>query len=135
MADPIARLLRLRAAQADAARRDLAIALRAREAAGAQTASAQHAVSREAKGAPRDPMHPLAGAYTTWLPSGQAAIARARVEEQALAVAAEQSRAALAQARMAVKACESLAEARAEVRRLEGLRREQVTLEDAARKG
>jgi hypothetical protein len=134
MADPIARLLRLRAAQADAARRDLAAALCAQEAAGAQTAAALHAISREAKAAPRDVTHPLAGAYTTWLPAGQAAIMRARSEEQARAAAAAAARAALAQARMAVKACETLAEARAETRRLEWLRHEQATLEDAIRK-
>jgi flagellar export protein FliJ len=134
MADPIARLLRLRAAQENAARRDLAAALRAQEAAGAQTAAARNTVSLEAKGAPRDATHPLAGAYTTWLPAGQAAIARARAEEQSRAAAAEQARAVLVQARLAVKACETLAETRAETARRDSRRRAQLLLEDAVRK-
>jgi flagellar export protein FliJ len=134
MADPVARLMRLRAAQENAARRDLAAALRDREAAGARTAAALAAIAREAKGAPREATHPLAGAYTAWLPAGQAAIARARAEEAARAAAADQARAVLTQARMAVKACETLAEARAETKRLAWLRREQATLEDATRK-
>jgi flagellar export protein FliJ len=135
MADATARLLRLRAAEADAARRDMAAAMAAQDATMAREAQARAAVTREMRGAPRDAADPLIGAYAAWLPAGQAAIGRARNEAAAAVRAVDAARAALASARMAYRACESLADAQAEARRLDALKREQVTLDDAARNG
>jgi hypothetical protein len=135
MADPIARLARLRTAEADAARRDLATAMRAAEAAAAAVAGAQAALSHEARNAPADPTHALAGAYAAWLPAGRAAIARARAEEATRAVGVHAARVTLAAARMALRACENLAEAQAAERRAADIKSEQLMLEDVTRRG
>ncbi len=126
-------MLRLRAAEADAARRDLAAALRSHDSAARHLAGARGALAAEAREAPGDPAHPLAGAYASWLPSAQAAIQRAAAEQTARAAALELSRAALAEARIALRACESLAEAQRLARREVALKREQDVLEDAVR--
>ncbi len=133
MADPIARLARLRAAEADAARRDLATALRAAETASAAVAGAHAAMAYEVRAAPAEPTHELAGAYATWLPGARAAIARARAEEATRAVTAEAARVGLAAARLALRACETLAEGQATERRAGRIKGEQVELEDLAR--
>jgi flagellar export protein FliJ len=133
MADPVARLLRLRAAEADAARRDLAAALRAHDAAGHHLAAARAAIAAEARLAPRDATHPLIGAYAAWLPSGQAVIQQTALAEAAAALALERSRTALAGARLAVRACENLADAQQAERRRAALAQEQLVLEDAVR--
>ncbi len=135
MADPIARLGRLRAAESDAARRDLATALRAAEAANAAIAGAQAALNHETRAAPTDATNELAGSYAAWLPAGRAAVARARAEEATRAVAVEAARVSLAAARMALRACETLAEAQAGERRVAEVKAEQMKLEDSARRG
>ena len=132
MGDTIARLARLRTAEADAARRDLVTALRAAETAASAVASAQAALSAEAGHAPSDA---LSGAYAAWLPVGRAAVARARAEEATRAVAVHAARVTLAAARMALRACETLAEAQEAERRAAGLKAEQTMLEDVTRKG
>jgi hypothetical protein len=133
MADPVARLMRLRAAEADAARRDLAVALRAHDAAAEHLGAAVDRVHQEAAAAPSDPTHPLAPAFAIWLPQGAAAIQRARVEFASRSLALDLARGALAGARVAERACETLAEERAVERRAERLAAEQVLLEDLAR--
>jgi hypothetical protein len=125
--------MRLRVAEADAARRILAEALRAVENATCQVISAKEAMIHEGVCAPADAAHPLAGAYAIWLPSGKAAVADAHAAEAASQAGFEASRAALADARLAVRACEMLAEAQAAHRRAEMLKGAQIVLEDGAR--
>jgi flagellar biosynthesis chaperone FliJ len=134
VADAIARLLRLRTAQADAARRDLADALREAEAASLRVETARVALRREAEAAPTDALHPLAGAYAAWLPAGRAAIARAGAEASERQAEAEAARAALAAARMEARACETLAEAQAAARRVAREKAAQVAMEDGVRR-
>ena len=132
MGDTIARLARLRTAEADAARRDLAAAMHAAETAAAAVASAQAALDHEASHAQAEA---LSGAYAAWLPIGRAAVARARAEEATRAVAVAAARVTLAAARMALRACETLAEAQDAERRTAGIKAEQAMLEDVTRKG
>jgi flagellar export protein FliJ len=127
-------LIRLRAAQADTARRGLATALRAHDVAGAQLAASRAALAHEAGVASGEPSHSLIGAYTAWLPGGQARIGRAQadqaVTEQSLATA----RSMLTEARMAVRACETMAESQSASRRKDALLREQIAVEDSIRR-
>ena len=132
-ADSVTRLMRLRVAEADAARRNLADALRALENAASQVVSAREAVIHEGVCAPADAAHPLAGAYAAWLPAGEAAVADAHAIEAARQAGFEASRAALADARLAVRACEMLAQAQAAHRRAAGLKKAQIMIEDGAR--
>ncbi len=92
-------------------------------------------MSHEARNAPADPTHALAGAYAAWLPAGRAAIARARAEEATRAVGVHAARVTLAAARMALRACETLAEAQAVERRAADIKAEQLMLEDVTRRG
>ena len=126
MRDPITRLLRLRTAEANAARRDLADALRASDAAQAAVTAARDALPREAA-APAP-----AGAYADWLPAGRAAIARAHAEAAVHDVTVGLARAALTEARIATRACEQAAETQAQTRRADKLRDAQFALEDAS---
>jgi hypothetical protein len=133
MADPVARLLRLRAAEEAALRRALAEAMRARDAAGARRAAAVAALAHEASIAPSDAESPLVGAFAAWLPTARAAITVAVTAEQAAAATVERARAALAAARVAARACESVVEAQAVARRAADMRAAQVALDDFPR--
>jgi flagellar export protein FliJ len=134
MPNALARLLRLRAAQADIARREVAAALRAHDVSGAQLASSRAALAHEARAASGAPGHELTGAYAAWLPVGQArfnlAQAGTAVTGQRLATA----RLTLTEARIAVRACETMAESHAAARRKNALLREQVALDDSIRR-
>jgi flagellar export protein FliJ len=134
MADPVARLLRLRAIEADAARRAVAAALRAQGEAEARLAVAQHAISAEARIGVADAADPLAGAFARWLPAGQAAIRRAAMEEAAKRAALEVARGALTAARVSVRACETLQETQAALRREAVLKAEQLAIEESGRR-
>lgn len=134
MADAIARLLRLRAAEADAARRSLAKALHDKDLTTAQVEDAADALEAETRMAPRDLSHPLAGAFAAWLPAGHQAIARAQADNAATEAALATARNALTEARLAVRACETFAEVRKAATRAAALGREQVLLEDVSRR-
>jgi hypothetical protein len=133
MADTVARLIRLRAAEANAAARAVAAASRAQGEAEARLAATQRAIPAEAAAVPLGADHPLAGAFAAWLPAGQAAIRRAAMEEAARRAALETARSGLVAAKVALRACEALQEARAEAGRAVALKAEQVVMEEAAR--
>ncbi|HTZ71673.1 MAG TPA: hypothetical protein VMB71_13540, partial [Acetobacteraceae bacterium] len=73
MADALATLARLRRLATDAARRQLAAAVAAERAAADRLNAARAAVTAEARAAPTDAAHPLAGSFALWLPASQAA--------------------------------------------------------------
>jgi hypothetical protein len=134
MADPVARLMRLRTAQADTARRDLAAALRANDEAEAHIAASRAALHREAGAAPADAAHPLIAAFAAWLPAGQAEIRRIAAEQMLAEAALVSARNILSEARVAMRACESLADSLTASRRKDAQQRAQTTLEDVARR-
>jgi flagellar biosynthesis chaperone FliJ len=104
MTDALATLLRLRRLAADQARRDLAASLGAENRAAHASAEATANLARQAGASPRDAAHPLAGAFTAWLPSGQATASAAAHALQAATAAVNDCRDVLAQARAAERA-------------------------------
>jgi flagellar biosynthesis chaperone FliJ len=123
--DPLATLARLRRLAVSEAKRDLAQALAAEDAALTRAAAAEAALTGEAETA--EP-----GAYAAWLPRG---IAEARAEAakaEAALRATERQRLSLAEARAAERAVEMLAAKReAEAARVAD-RRAQALLDEAA---
>jgi hypothetical protein len=134
MPNALARLMRLRAAQADTARRDLACALRAHDVSAAQLAASRAALRREARAVPGDQAHPLIGAYAAWLPTGQARIDRAVADQAVADHGLTTARVMLTEARLAMRACESVAESQSVSCRKDRLMREQLALEDSLRR-
>jgi flagellar biosynthesis chaperone FliJ len=130
MADALATLRRLRQIEADQARRALGAALAASLEAERCAQAARAALQTEARAAPVDAAHPLAGSYAAWLPAGQTAVREAAVAECTAHAHAEATRAALAEARAVERAVETVQDARAAVRRAAALKREQVELDD-----
>ncbi len=131
MADVLALLHRLRAAQADQARRDLAVALTAENQAAEARGNADSALRREAAEHPSDAAHPLAAAYAVWRPRGLATLHRAATACHDTSVQTVERRAALAENRAAARAVEVLEEARAAARRAALWRREQLAIEES----
>lgn len=132
-AERMARLRRLRAIQADLARRDLASCLTGEAEWLARLLAAEAAVPVEGAIGGCDPADPLHGAFASWLPMAaearQAALAGVREAREAVAGARE----GVAQARAALEACDTvLARAREEVR-AETMKREQVAMEEGRR--
>jgi flagellar biosynthesis chaperone FliJ len=123
--DPLSTLARLRRLAVSEAKRDLAQALAAEEAALARAAAAEAALTGEAK--TENP-----AAYAAWLPRG---IAEARAEAakaEAALRATERQRLLLAEARAAERAVELLlAKREAEAARMAD-RRAQALLDEAA---
>jgi flagellar export protein FliJ len=130
MADALATLRRLRQMEADQARRDLAASLAASAEANQRAEAARAALQNEARAAPMDAAHPLAGSYAAWLPAGQTAVRDATASERTAQARAEASRAVLATARAAERAVETVQDARAATRRVAALKREQINLDD-----
>ncbi len=120
---------RLRKLEAEQAKRDLARAIAAEIAAGRALTQAQMVVAREAR-----VLNPAApGAFAAWLPEASATIARCKTAETQAAGAREAARAALSGRRSALKATETLLEARAQQALLEAERRATRVLDDVAR--
>jgi flagellar biosynthesis chaperone FliJ len=130
VADALATLRRLRQIEADQARRALAAALAASLEAERRAQAARTALQTEARAAPVDAGHPLAGSYAAWLPTGQTAVREAAAAERIAQTRADATRAALAEARAAERAVETVLDARAAARHAASLRREQVELDD-----
>jgi hypothetical protein len=130
MADALTTLRRLRQIESDQARRALASALAASLEADCRAQSARAALQTEARAAPVDAAHPLAGSYAAWLPAGQTAAREAAAAERAAQARADATRAALAEARAAERAVETVLDARAAARHAAALKREQVELDD-----
>ncbi len=124
--DPFATLLKLRRAEVEQARRDLADALAQASAHAADARAAFAALEREAASDP--------ALYAAWLPRGieQAlgAAARAKAAEQAV----EAARVALAEARAAERAVEVMAERRAAEQARRRARKEQAMLDEAGQR-
>jgi flagellar biosynthesis chaperone FliJ len=122
-------LARLRKLEAEQAKRDLAAAIAAEIAATRALTQAQASVAREARvvnaAAP--------GAFAAWLPAGSAAIARCVAAKTEAGGDREGARQNLAVRRSALKAAETLVEARSREARLEAERRAIRVLDDIAR--
>ncbi len=131
MADALALLHRVRAAQADQARRDLAAALAAENQAAEARGVAESTLRREAAEHPEDAAHPLAAAYAAWRPCGLATLQRAITACLETSVQTVERRAALAESRAGARAVEVLEEARAAARRAALWHREQLTIEES----
>jgi flagellar export protein FliJ len=120
---------RLRKLEAEQAKRDLAAAIAAELAASRALMQAQAVVARESRvvnaAAP--------GAFAAWLPAASAAIARCKAAETQAAAERDAARAALAERRAALKATETLLDARAAQARREAERRAIRVLDDIAR--
>jgi hypothetical protein len=130
MADALATLRRLRQIEADQARRALAAALAASLEADRRAQAARTALETEARAAPADAAHPLAGSYAVWLPVGQTEVREAGAADRTAQTRADATRAALAEARAAERAVEIVQAARAAARHAAVLKREQVELDD-----
>jgi flagellar export protein FliJ len=130
MADALATLRRLRRMNADQARRDLAASLAASSEANQRAQVARAALQSEARAAAVDAGHPLAGSYAAWLPAGQMAVRETVTAERTAQLRAEASRAALAEARAAERAVETVQDAQAVARQAAALKREQAELDD-----
>lgn len=125
--DPLRLLARLRGIARDAARRSLAEAEATRAAAEAAHSAAAEAPLREAAcAAPAD--------YGAWLPAAREARVTAENVLLRADAAAEVAREALVAARAEAEALERLRAARRAALRRARLAREQVALEDAARR-
>ncbi len=124
-------LSRLRKLEAEEAKRDLGAAIAAEIAARRALTQAQAVVAREAR-----VVNPAApGAFAAWLPEASAAIAQCKSTETQAAAAREAARAALSGRRAALKATDTLIEARAQQARLDAERRAARVLDDVARSG
>jgi hypothetical protein len=123
--DPLATLARLRRLAVSEARRDLAEALAAEDAALARATAAEAALTDEAETA--EP-----AAYAAWLPRGLAEARAEAAKAEAAARAAERQRLALAEARAAERAVELLAAKRAAEAAKAADRRAQAMLDEAA---
>ncbi len=129
MAKALDTLARLRRLETEQAKRDLAGAVAAEIAAARALTQAQAMVAREIR-----VVNPAApGAFAAWLPSGLAEIERCQTTERQAGAAREAARAALAGRRAALKATDTLLEARAQQERLEAERRAIKTLDDLVR--
>jgi flagellar biosynthesis chaperone FliJ len=122
-------LARLRRFEAEQAKRDLAGAIAAETAAKRAMTQAQALVAREARVA--NPAAP--GAFAAWLPAASARIAACKAAETEAATARDAARAALAGRRAALKATDTLVEARAQQAKLEAERRAARSMDDVAR--
>lgn len=124
--DLFATLLKLRRAEVEEARRDLADALAQASAHAADMREAFAALDREAASDP--------ALYAAWLPWGieraLAAAARAEAAEKAV----EAARVALAQARAAERAVEVMAKRRAAEEARRRARKEQAALDEAGQR-
>ncbi len=134
MPNALARLLRLRAVHADTARRDLALALRAQEVSGAALAASRAALRHEAREVGTDPDYQLTGAFAMWLPAAQTRVGRAQAEQAVTDHSLALARLGLADAQMALRACETVADGQAASRSKAAMRREQAVLEDSVRR-
>jgi flagellar biosynthesis chaperone FliJ len=123
--DPLATLARLRKLAVNEAKRDLAEALAAEDAALARATAAEAALTDEAETA--DP-----AAYAAWLPRGLAEARAEAAKAEAAARAAERQRLLLAEARAAERAVELLADKRAAEAAKAADRRAQAMLDEAA---
>jgi hypothetical protein len=119
MADALAKLARLRRLEAEAAKRDLAVAIAAERAAQRATVQAQAAVALEARVAlPAAP-----GAFAAWLPAAAQAIAQCKSAETKAALDRNAARLALGQRLAAQKAVDTVLADRTAEQRLEAARR------------
>ncbi|WP_144186465.1 hypothetical protein [Elioraea rosea] len=123
--DPLATLARLRRLSVNEARRDLAAAIAAEDAALARAEAAERALTTEAEQG--DP-----GAYAAWLPLGLAQARAEAAKADAAARASERRRLALAEARAAERSVEILAEKRDAEAAKAAQRRAQAMLDEAA---
>lgn len=123
--DPLATLARLRKLAVSEAKRDLADALRAEDAALARAMAAEAALTDEA--ATAEP-----GAYAAWLPRGIAVARAEATKAEAAARATERQRLSLAEARAAERAVELLAARREAEAAKAADRRAQAMLDEAA---
>jgi len=126
--DPLAILARLRRLAVMEARRDLADALAAEEAARDGAAAARRALDDEAKAGDRTGN---AAAYGAWLPSGLARASAEQAKAAAAARAVERQILALAEARAAERAVAAVAERRAAEAKKRLERRLQAALDEA----
>ena len=123
-------LARLRKLETEQAKRDLAAAIAAETAAARALLQAQAVVAREAR-----IVNPaLPGAFAAWLPAASAAIARCKATETQAAAAREEARAALARHRSALKATQTLLDARHVQEKLTAERRATRVLDDIGSK-
>ncbi len=122
-------LARLRKLEAEQAKRDLAGAIAAEIVAGRALTQAQALVAREAR-----VVNPAApGAFAAWLPEATATIAHCKSTETQAAAMREAARTALSGRLSALKATETLLEARAQHDRREADRRATRVLDDFSR--
>jgi len=126
--DPLAILARLRRLAVMEARRDLADALAAEEAARDGAAAARRALDDEATAGDRTGN---AAAYGAWLPSGLARASAEQAKAAAAARAVERQILALAEARAAERAVAAVAERRAAEAKKRLERRLQAALDEA----
>jgi flagellar biosynthesis chaperone FliJ len=123
--DPLATLARLRRLAVNEAKRDLADALAAEDAALARATAAEAALTGEAETS--EP-----GAYAAWLPRGLAEARAEGAKAEAAGRATERQRLTLAEARAAERAVELLAARRAAEAAKAADRRAQAMLDEAA---
>ncbi len=130
MADVLGTLARLRRMEAEQAKRDLAAAIAAEAAARRTLTQAQAQVAMEARVSNAS----APGAFAAWLPTAAAIISRCHAAEQQAGAAREAARENLAASRAALKAAETLVDARATERRQQALRREEKARDDITKK-
>lgn len=124
--DPFATLLKLRRAEVEEARRDLADALAQAAVHATEAREAFAALEREAASDP--------ALYAAWLPRGIEHALSAAAKAQASEQAVEAARLALAEARAAERAVEVMAERRAADEARRRARKEQAALDEAAQR-
>lgn len=129
--DPLRTLARLRRFEVNEARRDLADRLRAEAAAEVSHRQALAAIQQEGEAATATPNPDLAAAlFSTWLPQGMAAVARADAAYRAAELATERAQMSLSATRTAARVVETLRDEQAQARRDEALRKEQAVLDE-----
>jgi flagellar biosynthesis chaperone FliJ len=128
--DALATLLRLRRLAADQARRDLAVSLAAEQRAAQASADAAADIERQADAAPRGADHPLAGAFSAWLPAGRETARAASHALNAATDAVSTCRDTLAHARAAERAVEHIQQDRKTAARVVAQRKQQAALDD-----
>ena len=135
MPKPLDIIARLRRQAVDAARRDLAEALRLEEAATQSARAAAGAIMREQEAASHiDASDAAAEAFAKWLPHGRLALELAREAQSRAQDSAIRARACLGAARAAAEAIEQMLARQQAEQRAQALRHEQAELDEIARR-
>jgi hypothetical protein len=130
VADSLVILRRLRALEADRARRDLAASLSAERAAEGAVLQTEAALKHESQGPATDAANPLAGAYAAWRPVGLAARHAAMERHHQSQISTAANRELLAAVRAAERAVEIVLENRAADRGRLQQQHQQLLLDD-----